>query len=418
MKYIKIINHLIQYKMKSKYYQFYDISELLKLLEEIIVLNIIDYESFNDKIILRNPKSDIFIFVSTFSPDKIRHNIQFNNKSCKLNKQILNDKYILEYYIILDENYKYKKIDDISSWIDGEEKYDIICLYYRKINNVDINVYMDDSKDDSNPIASDKTVKPRILIIGKNSYIMESPDFYFTDTNWFDDNDDFWKNLNNKIDNNSIECILFDEQQKQFDIFYTYPYDIRKYCNKLLEIINNKLIDNGVVIFTNYITIQNLPKLLKTNQFIHIGSCYIPYYENDIKNIYYIYSKKTDINETTIKMYKNIYDITKRSVDKYIIAENNQIEFCINRILCKKIEITIQKANDPDITKNRGLLEDIAIENLINKHNTMLNSILKELTDNKKKIGHWIWWIFPNPEKGLSDDSYVTENTFNQISSI
>lgn len=53
-------------------------------------------------------------------------------------------------------------------------------------------------------------------------------------------------------------------------------------------------------------------------------------------------------------------------------------------------------------------------QTLIAKQKVEFPKILKELQDNKKKVSHWIWWVFPTEKAGdseLGPKTYVNLNS-------
>lgn len=46
---------------------------------------------------------------------------------------------------------------------------------------------------------------------------------------------------------------------------------------------------------------------------------------------------------------------------------------------------------------------DPTIQLLINRQRDQLPSVLQELRDKNKKVGHWIWWVFPGTQEGRAE---------------
>lgn len=61
------------------------------------------------------------------------------------------------------------------------------------------------------------------------------------------------------------------------------------------------------------------------------------------------------------------------------------------------------KINDPIPVKTSELSPEQVAHALIIKQKVEFPKILKELQDNKKKVSHWIWWVFPTEKPGDSE---------------
>jgi len=89
-----------------------------------------------------------------------------------------------------------------------------------------------------------------------------------------------------------------------------------------------------------------------------------------------------------------------------LIYKNKQI---------KQIKQNKQIKSIKQIKKKKSRKISNKTKNLVKKMNLHMTNILIELQNNKKKISHWSWWVFPTNKSGLSEPSPKTSVKYDEI---
>ena len=70
------------------------------------------------------------------------------------------------------------------------------------------------------------------------------------------------------------------------------------------------------------------------------------------------------------------------------------------------IDRNIDSSDDESIDSNKP---DIYLSRLLKKQELILEKIKKRLTKQRRKTGHWIWWVFPTTKEGASEPTPSTK---------